>query len=155
MRVSLLKNTIILLVFLFGFTNIVAQSNKTQNPPPETKQYQFIIGIWELEIQYKNRDGNWDKYEGIWENEWLVDGYLLHQAWSGPFIKGSEFKIFDTKINKWVGQYYYAGKQWVRTEGSLINNEIVTYKPNNNPKKPSINKETFFNISEKFFSSEK
>ncbi len=140
---------LISLIILSVTTKTYSQSKEKPNPgaPPETNQYQFVIGKWELDISYKDKNGNWNEYKGEWICTWMVNGYLLHQDWKGPFIRGSEFKAFDSQKQKWVGKYFYEGRPWATSEGEWKEGQIITLKNNSNTSaKNSINRETYYDI---------
>jgi hypothetical protein len=92
-------------------------------------------------------------YNANWACEWLAGGYLLHQNWDGPYLKGSEFKAWDAQKKKWIGYNLYAGQTWTQTEGERVDDKMVIYITGvSDDRGEFINRETYHEIAEDSFS---
>lgn len=124
----------------------------TRNPnaPPETAQYDFVIGDWDVVINFRNTDGTAFTYNARWHNTWIVDGYAVMQEWRGPYASGSEVRIYSPQDGHWLGfNVYNAWGTPKAVTASFANGEmVVMVDPVTDETGTFINRETYSNITE-------
>jgi hypothetical protein len=140
-----------LLVFLLFVAPVMSQEKKAELPP-EVSQFAFVIGEWDVQIFWKNKDGEWVDYQALWHCNWLAGGYMVHQDWDGPYLKGSEFRAWDVKKKKWLGHNFYAKQQWANTESQFVDGNMIVYITGiSDDRGDFINRETYHNIATNSF----
>lgn len=143
-----------LFVILAGIPTF-AQEDSTETKsdlPPELSQFDFVIGEWDVHIFWRGQDDKWVDYKATWRCSRLAGGYMVHQDWDGPYLKGSEFRAWDKKKKKWIGHNFYAGGQWANTESEFVNGDmIVLITGVSDARGDYINRETYSNISDNSF----
>lgn len=124
----------------------------SSKPPPETQQFSFVIGTWDLDVRYRTGPDQFHDYKAKWVGSWMVDGFVVHQDWQGPYTRGSEFRVYDREKGKWTGQNVYRGRSWARTEARFENGKMIVLNLDGKDKNGSfINRETYADISQKGF----
>jgi hypothetical protein len=150
--------------FLFVATLSAAQAQEIQyqpnpdtpigtrnpNAPPETAQYDFVIGDWEVVINFRDGGGNDTTYNARWHNSWIVGGYAVMQEWRGPYASGSEVRIYNAQAGEWEGFNVYNG--WgapKRATAHFADGEmVVMIEPVTDASGTFINRETYTNIAD-------
>lgn len=123
-----------------------------RNPsaPPETAQYDFVIGDWDVVINFRNPDGTEITYAAKWHNIWVADGHVVMQEWRGPWSTGQELRRYMPDQEQWVGFNIYNG--WGAPNGvtaSMVGDEmVVMIDPVTDERGEFINRETYSNITE-------
>ena len=124
-------------------------SERNAQAPEETAQFDFLIGDWDVDITWFPPQGEPNSYKAKWHNHWINDGFDVMQEWRGPYITGTEFRHYDTKLGHWVGKNLYVGANWVNTTARMDGeNMVVTIEASNPRDGEFLNRETYFDISE-------
>jgi len=122
----------------------------TRNPaaPEETAQFDFVIGDWDVVINWHGPDGQVTTYEAKWHNIWIVDGRVVMQEWRGPYIRGAEMRQFDAQAGHWVGFNIYPGGGVPKpTTANFVDGEMmVVIEGTSDARGDFLNRETYFNI---------
>lgn len=121
-----------------------------RNPqaPPQTRQVEFLVGDWDVDITWHQPQGGDLVYKAKWHNTWIVDGHALMQEWRGPYATGAELRGFNPQSGKWEGRNFYAGRQtWTESVGEFANDEFVIETTGGvGPQGAFINRERYFDI---------
>ena len=117
----------------------------------ELDQYNFVIGNWDISMEYKNPKGEWNAYKAQWDCEWLADKTMIHQHWKGKYTQGSEFKTWNVKKKHWEGYNYYRANKWNKTKAEWKGNKMVVIIYAQNAKGPFLNRETYKDIKANSF----
>ena len=161
-----MRSIVIAILFTaFGFTAALAQGSppiqyqpdpdtpigvRNPNAPPETAQYDFVIGDWDVVINFRAADGTEVTYNAKWHNSWIVDGYVVMQEWRGPYASGSELRRYSPQEGHWEGFNIYNG--WgspKRVTAEFADGEmVVMVEPVTDESGTFINRETYFNITD-------
>lgn len=82
----------------------------TLNPkaPPETAQFQFLVGRWDADYTGKRADGTIVKGRADWRIRFILDGYALQDEWEymdvdgNVLSHGTMYRTYDTNLGKWT-----------------------------------------------------
>jgi hypothetical protein len=123
---------------------------RNPNAPPETAQYDFVIGDWDVVINFRNPDGTEVTYNAKWHNSWIVDGYVVMQEWRGPYASGSEVRRYSSELGYWEGFNVYNnwGSPKAATARFADDEMVVMIEPVTDERGAFINRETYSNITE-------
>lgn len=77
------------------------------NAPPETKQFDFIIGEFDCNDRIFNpQDGKWYDMKVMRRAAYILNGHAIQdQNWL-PIFNTSNMRMFDTKEKKWKVTYF-------------------------------------------------
>jgi hypothetical protein len=124
----------------------------TMNPNalPETAQYAFLIGDWDVVINFRDAAGNEATYNAKWHNVWAIDGYAVMQEWRGPFATGVEMRRFNPNLGHWEGFNMYNAWDATRAVTANWNDEemVVMIDETSDETGTFINRETYSTIEE-------
>jgi len=122
----------------------------TRNPnaPPETAQYDFLIGDWGVAITFRDPEGNEASYNARWHNVWAIDGYVVMQEWRGPYASGAELRRYNAEAGHWEGfNIYNAWDATKRVTANWTGEEmVVMVEATSDQTGTFINRETYSNI---------
>ena len=148
--------SVFLAILLIGAVSAFAQNTvpkKSADLPEEISQFAFVIGEWDAHVVWKGADGSTGETDATWRCEWLAGGYMVHQNWDGPYLKGSEFRAWDKKQKKWLGHNFYGGRQWAHTECKFEDGNMIVFITGVSDKRGDfINRETYYDIQADSFS---
>ncbi len=121
--------------------------------PDQTSQFDFVIGAWDVTIDYRPPGGQTTQYQARWHNYWMVDGVVVAQEWRGPYSTGLELRRFNGQTGRWEGQNTYTfASGWTRTEAEWVEGEMIVYLFDGvDAAGEFINRETYYEISEDRF----
>lgn len=119
-----------------------------RNPkaPPETAQFDFVIGDWDIDITYTPAGGKPFSYKAKWHNHWVVDGHVVMQEWRGPYSTGAEFRFFDPQKKRWIGQNVYTGAKWQETSAEFVDGKMYIYSSQSDADGDFLARETYYEI---------
>jgi len=127
---------------------------RNPNAPEELSQFDFLIGDWNIEIDFRQPDGAIQTYPAIWHNHWMVNGILLAQEWRGPFATGVEFKRYNKQKGMWEGRQTYNFKPGWSTSIAVKEEDkmIVTHgESTDQAGRVFILRETYHDMTENSF----
>jgi len=127
---------------------------ETRNPkaPPETAEFDFVIGDWDAVITWAPPGGKPLTYSAKWHNHWIVDGFVVMQEWRGPFLTGTEIRSWDRRQKKWTGRNVYVNGVWHETTAKFEDDKMVVIIEDAEDKNgPFKNRETYDEITENSF----
>lgn len=124
-----------------------------RNPkaPPETGQFDFVIGDWDVWITWTPAEGDPQSYAAKWHNHWIIDGYAVMQEWRGPYLTGAEFRYYDPQKKGWHGHNIYVGGEWKATTAEFKDGNMIVYIASAGPNGDFINRETYYDITANSF----
>lgn len=100
------------LVMLMAVT-AMAQDKKPEGQPPmemgappEMKQVDFMIGIWDVDMQYRmSPEAEWAETNAVNTNDLILDGCVLQSTFEGDMggapMKGLSFVTYSRGLGKW------------------------------------------------------
>ncbi|MFZ1701246.1 MAG: hypothetical protein WBO10_14885 [Pyrinomonadaceae bacterium] len=97
------------------------------NAPPETKQFEFLIGEFDCDDRILNpQNGKWFDMKVLRRGAYVLDGHAIQdQNWL-PLFNTSNLRVFDAKDKKWKVTYFkappYQTGVW---EGGIEGKDIV------------------------------
>ena len=104
--------------------------------PPELSQFAFIIGAWRCDVRVKENDGTWQKYEATWVGRYMLDGYVIADAYrmtnqAGELIMhGMNFRSYSVATKTWVMKWLDATRSfWVELGPGELGGVRVTRRP--------------------------
>ena len=85
----------------------VARSEPHPNAPPETAQFDFLIGEWKCQTRWMQPDGTLaDGPSATWSGRYVLDGWAIQDDWVSPQPDGSLFRGFNIRsFNAQTGQW--------------------------------------------------
>ncbi|MBX9599699.1 MAG: hypothetical protein K2X35_01800 [Bryobacteraceae bacterium] len=112
----------------------VAQNpeRQTRNPeaPPETRQFEFMLGRWSGVSNSVDASGNRSTFEILWEGQYVLDGWAIRTDWriplpGGKINRGTMIRAFDPAAKEWnIAEFYTPGLALhtfrARQEGSTM-----------------------------------
>ena len=74
-----------------------------RNPdaPPETAQFDFMIGEFSCTDKVRNADGEWEEIEAIWTASYFLNGYGVQDRYWSERNATSNIRIFDPVEKQW------------------------------------------------------
>jgi hypothetical protein len=125
--------------------------------PVETNILGQLIGTWEAEQSFKNRDGSWndEKKYAIWKWYYILDGHAIQDNWisvdslNNENIIGTNIRIYNSEENQWYMAWIDKSNRRLATF-TAINDSGTVIMDGTNAKRQHI-RNTFFNISENEF----
>jgi hypothetical protein len=119
-----------------------------ETAPPETAQYAFLIGDWDVDVLYRSPNGQEVEYAARWHNTWIVDGHVVMQEWRGPYATGAELRVYNPATQMWEGRNVYAGRQnWTSSTARFEDGRmIVETESAANLPRAFINREVYHDI---------
>jgi hypothetical protein len=71
--------------------------------PPESRQFDFWIGEWDVNLRVRQEDISWeDSQEAVARIYPILGGKAVLELWDEQRIKGFSFRYFDTERQRWV-----------------------------------------------------
>ena len=74
--------------------------------PPESRQFDFWIGEWDVNLRVRQEDGTWlDRHRSVAMVYPILSGKAVLELWSEDRvdgIKGYSLRYFDTARGEWV-----------------------------------------------------
>jgi hypothetical protein len=135
-----------------GYDPSPAYPQGRMNPaaPPETKQFDFMVGEFDCVDEIKQGDGAWKTEKAIWNGAYFLNGMgIQDQYWSETFAT-SNLRIFDKKNSKWMVTFFkmpgYSSGVW---SGVKEGDNMVMRKerPTADGKGTALSRLTFYEIS--------
>ena len=120
-----------------------------ENVPAEGRQFDFVVGDWNVDMTYSAPGKEPFRYRAKWHNHWVVNGYIIMQEWRGPFATGAELRYYDKNTGKWTGRNVYPGSNvpWHNTSAEFKDGKmVVTIEGNSDTRGPFLNRETYYDI---------
>jgi len=125
---------------------------RNPNGPPELARYDFLIGDWDLVVTNTTPAGETRVNKAKWHNIWIGKGYVVQQVWRSAYTIGNEFRSYDAKQGKWVGQNIYFNSNWRATEIEFVDGNMIVYNPHAEDQNGIFtNRETYYDITENSF----
>jgi hypothetical protein len=120
---------------LSKYENTATQPYGRLNPdaPPETKQFDFMIGTFDCVDNIRNpQNGKWYQSESVWSSSYFLNGFAVQDKYWSPVTVASGTRIFDKKKGKWIVNYFqsqpgYATGVW---EGMKEGSNMVMRRKN-------------------------
>jgi len=90
--------------------------------PPETSQFSFLIGRWDVEVTKPDETGSWggDPRRAYWEGRYILDGFAIADFWydhppdTDPDThRGINVRMFNRATGTW-------DITWQHTEDPLL-----------------------------------
>lgn len=94
--------------------------------PPETNQFDFMIGEFDCTDKIQNQKGEWSETKVVWNSTYFLNGYGVQDKFWSKSIVASGTRIFDKKKGKWIVNYfqtfptYFAGVWEGKKEGDKM-----------------------------------
>lgn len=124
----------------------------TRNPdgPEELAQFDFVIGDWDVEIDYVLTNGNTTTYTAHWHNRWILNGMAVMQEWRGPYSSGAEIRSWNARAERWEGYNHYPGPTgvWRPTTAQRFDDRMEVTIQAEDAEGPFLNRETYTDITE-------
>jgi hypothetical protein len=117
--------------------------------PPETAQFDFMIGEFDCVDKLPGQDGKWVESKVVWNSAYFLNGTGVQDKFWSPSTVASGTRIFNQQKGVWVVNYfqtspaYFAGV-W---EGKKEGDKMIM----RSPRGESESRLTFHNIKEDGF----
>ena len=87
-----------------------AEDHGTPHPeaPPELRQFEFLIGPWNCEVDWLRQDGIRAQGQATWTGYWILDGRAIRDDFRGGFTEGylaTTFRTWDAGAKGWRGHW--------------------------------------------------
>lgn len=160
-----MRRSLLLLVSTLLFTPpSFAQEYGSPHPeaPPQLRDFEFLIGPWNCEVEWTKADGSLGRGQGTWTGRWIVDGWAIEDDFVGGFApdyRATTFRAFNLQAGKWHG-YWLDGQagRWSRPlveeevdQGLRLRTSMGMRRPNGEPLELQL-RYHFYEIGEKAFS---
>lgn len=123
---------------------------RNPNGPPQLAEFDFVIGDWDVVIDYIAPNGQTVTYEARWHNHWILNGMAVMQEWRGPYATGAEFRAWNVQAQEWQGQNIYPTlpNGWRTTTARRFDDRMEIYIDAVDADGPMINREVYSEITE-------
>lgn len=121
--------------------------------PPQTRQFEFMLGDWRGEITSRNDDGSTTHAEIFWEGRYILDGWAIRTDWRIPLAAGGAnhgtmIRAFDRSADQWrVSEVYTPGLQLHTFTARMTGTEMVQLGEGTRGGQAVRTRRTFFNIT--------
>jgi hypothetical protein len=93
------------------------------NLPEEARQFDFWIGVWDVNLRVRQEDLRWkDSEEAEARIYPILQGKAVLELWDGKRIKGFSLRYFDPEREKWVLWLNWPGRN--RSGSSSLDGEF-------------------------------
>jgi len=125
---------------------------RNESAPPGLARYDFLIGDWDADVSFNKIAGGTINFKARWHNTWISNGYVVQQEWRGPYTTGVEFRSYDPREEKWLGQNIYFNKSWKATEIEFDGGKMIVYITQAEDQNgPFLARETYYDITQDSF----
>jgi hypothetical protein len=101
-----------MLVMLMAVTAMAEDKKPEGQPPmemgapPQMKQIDFMIGIWDVDMQYRmSPDAEWEETNAVNTNDLILDGCVLESTFEGDMggaaMNGLSLVTYNRGLGKW------------------------------------------------------
>jgi hypothetical protein len=119
--------------------------------PPETAQFEFMVGEFTCDDESRQPDGTWKKSKAFWTASYMMNGFAIQDHFYNDSVTAVSPRVFNQQKGKWIVSYYqmpqfFAGNIWEgekKDVGMVLESEFST--PDGNKR---ISRLTFYNIRE-------
>jgi hypothetical protein len=145
----------LLLFLLFPF--MISQINPLA--PGELSRFDFIIGDWVCQTEYKAENGKILKYHAKWKGYYLTnklmiaDDFIVEDENNRLYFYGTTFRTYNKNSKSWDMRFYDGlSTKWMELTGNHDNSdEIHLTAKGSDTKGDFITKITFYNIKKDSF----
>lgn len=130
----------------------IGEPNK--NVPEAGRQFDFVIGDWNVDMTYYAPGKEPFHYRAKWHNHWVVNGFIVMQEWRGPYATGAEMRYYDKNEQQWTGRNIYPGSKvaWHNTSAAFKDGEMVVIIEGTSDQRGAfLNRETYYDIQQDSF----
>ncbi len=127
---------------------------------PESRQFNFWIGDWDIQQKILNKDGSWLETNAHTSVSSILNGCALEEHWEGDVkffwngmdsiehMKGFSIRYFDSKKNEWNIHWLDNKNLQMGTgfTGNFKNGKGEFFRETNNANENSISRITFSNF---------
>jgi hypothetical protein len=126
------------------------------NAPPETKQFEFIVGTWDCKARFMTGpDGKYNESQATWIGKYYLDGWAIEDTWitkrpDGTSSKGVNIRSFNKETGKWNNRWLVQGSlKWKYYESEMVGDTMVmTGGEGSDPVGEFIDRNTFYDVKE-------
>lgn len=121
--------------------------------PPETRQFEFMLGRWKGTITSVDRQGKTSTVEIFWDGQYILDGWALRTDWSIPLPegrvnRGTMIRAFDPKQRRWaIAEVYTPSLELHTFTAEWTGGTMVQRGELETPEGQLLTRRTFFNIT--------
>jgi hypothetical protein len=86
-----------------------------ERAPAQTRQFGRLVGVWDVEMEIRRRDGSWDgAWPGVWAWKYSIDGFAVQDLFCqsadrlppylGPLGRDyllTAIRIYDARAGRW------------------------------------------------------
>ena len=117
---------------LAGLTVAADDGRINVDAPPETAQFAFIIGGWDIKSRFMKPDGiGYGEGTATWTGYFILDGWAIQDDWisdlpDGKQGRGTNIRSFNPRTGKWDNRWLSAGSlQWKYFEATKEGDTMV------------------------------
>ncbi len=143
-----------------AFSATVTDSTKqgfgalSPDAPPQTAQFDFLIGEWHCEITRMGPDGNMQQpSKATWTGRYVLDGWAIEDVWQ-PLAAGARpgvnIRSFNPETKLWDNRWLGAGTlQWQDFQAEQVNDTMVMTGEGTDARgRRYIDRNTFYEITD-------
>ncbi len=117
---------------LAGLTVAADDGRINVDAPPETAQFAFIIGGWDIKSRFMKPDGiGYGEGTATWTGYFILDGWAIQDDWvsdlaGGKKTHGTNLRSFNPRTGTWDNRWLSAGSlQWKYFEATKEGDTMV------------------------------
>ena len=121
--------------------------------PPETRQFEFMLGDWHGSITSRDSIGRETSVEIFWTGTYILDGWAIRTDWriplsSGAANHGSMLRAYDARQRRWhVAEFYTPGLELRTFTARVAGSEMIQLGETETASGRVMSRRTFFNIT--------
>jgi len=121
--------------------------------PPETRQFEFMLGDWRGSIMSRDSVGRESSVEIFWTGTYILDGWAIRTDWRIPLTggganHGSMLRAYDARQRRWnVAEFYTPGLELRTFSAQATGGEVVQLGEHRGATGRVMTRRTFFNIT--------
>ena len=82
---------------------VAVQAQTTASLPPESRQFDFWVGEWDVNLRVRQDDASWkDSRQAVARIYSVLEGKAVLELWDEDRIKGFSLRYYDTGRKEWV-----------------------------------------------------
>jgi hypothetical protein len=100
--------------------------------PPETKQFEFLIGTWDCKTKFMSGPGGeYTEGQATWIGKYYLDGWAIEDTWiseqpDGSTFMGVNIRSFNKETGKWDNRWLPQGTlKWKYFESERVGDSMV------------------------------
>lgn len=119
------------LMLLAQISSAMGREGPNPAAPPETAQFEFIIGKWRCKTRFMTSDGTFSEGEATWIGRWTLGGWAIKDDWyskgpDGKDFQGFNIRSFNPRTGKWDNRWLpQVTLQWRYYESEMVGDTMV------------------------------